>query len=81
MHLDEAARRDAVLAQQRVDARLRRRARDQHELLVGGLRIDADAPQCVEVRFDRVARRALRQPVEMREAPLPQPLRRAAARA
>jgi hypothetical protein len=74
MHVDESALVDAVLAQQRIDARLRRCARDQRDLLVGGLRIDADTPQCVEIRLDRVARRALRQLVEMRERPLPQPL-------
>ena len=48
------------------------RARPQDESLVGGLRIDADAPQRVEVGLDRVPSRGFGLAIEMRELPSPQ---------
>ena len=66
--MNESARREAVIAQERVDTRVRRRARNEHESLVGRGRIDADAPQGVQVRLDGMARRPLGQPIEVREA-------------
>jgi hypothetical protein len=63
-----------MLAQQRIGARLRQWARDQYDLLVRRVRIDADAPQCIEIGFDGMARRTRRQPVEVGERALPQPL-------
>ncbi len=47
----------------------------EHQRLVTRRGLQADAPQGVEVAFDRVPRRCARQPVVMGEARSPQPVR------
>ena len=46
--------------------------RHQDQALVAGVGIDADAPQRVEIGFDRVPARGFRLAIEMREMPAPQ---------
>jgi hypothetical protein len=71
MHLNETVGFEPLLCQEVAHAGGRLVVRTKHQPLVRGGRLQADAPQGVEIAFDGVTRRGARQPVVVGERRAP----------
>ena len=74
MDVDEAIFPQTVVCEKGIRLLFRLRSGHQHQPLLGFLRVDADAPQRIQIRFHRMPRGLSRQRVVVREAGTPKPV-------